>query len=80
MHNTYDPAKTAGQTEFRGCMSDHCMVCGPSGNSTLTNQNEKAILETGVHMHTSPPAAVIRSDHDSYKQGVYTTNSVGDFD
>jgi hypothetical protein len=62
-----------------------CMCCwgnGPSGNSTIVAQNnEKGILETGLFhllgMHTE---ADLGSMHDSCRQGIYATNSVGDND
>jgi hypothetical protein len=81
MHNTYDPAKQSGELEFHKCMSDNCAICGPSGNTTLIDHNEKGILESHlqgvISMHQQAP---LGSDHDSYKQGIYTTNSVGDND
>lgn len=48
MHNTYDPAKESGELEFHGCMSEHCAICGPSGNNTLIDHNEKGILESNL--------------------------------
>lgn len=81
MHNTYDPAKQAGETEFHRCMSEHCAICGPSGNTTLVDHNEKGILEVNLEgviaMHVQ---AELGSNHDSHKQGIYTTNSIGDND
>jgi hypothetical protein len=76
----YDPAKAEGDVEFHGCMSAHCMICGPSGNSTLTDHNEKGILETALHPLTAPRQAALGSNHDSQRQGIYRTNSAGDND
>jgi len=81
MSYVYDPAKQPCDPEFHPCMDcDMCKV-GPGGNSTLTENNEKGILETGIFkILTRHQFAELGSDHDSYKQGIYTTNSVGDHD
>lgn len=79
MHS-YDPAKVAGSPLFHPdeCC---CSICGPGGSSILTENNEKGILETDLAKrmqgHTQ---ASLRSNHDPFKQGIYTTNSVGDND
>jgi hypothetical protein len=80
MHNDYDPAKTPGDTTFHKCMSEHCAICGPAGNTTLIDHNEKGILESALHPLTAARQAALGSDHDSHKQGIYTTNSAGDND
>ena len=80
MNSDYDPAKTPGEVEFHRCMSAHCMICGPSGNTTLIDHNEKGILESALHPLTSPQRATLGSNHDGYRQGIYTTNSAGDSD
>jgi len=81
VHNTYDPAKQAGETEFHGCMSENCAICGPSGNTTLIDHNEKGMqesfLQSVISMHQS---AELGSDHDGFRQGIYGTNSMGDND
>ena len=45
---------------------------GPAGNSTLTNANEKGILETGLFramgLHQT---AELGSDHNSHREGIY---------
>lgn len=45
---------------------------GPAGNSTLTNANEKGILETGLFramgLHQT---AELGSEHNSHREGVY---------
>lgn len=79
MHNRYDPAKQAGELEFHKCMSENCAICGPAGNTTLINQNEKGIQETHV-LGITHTQAELGSDHDSQRQGIYRTNSVGDND
>lgn len=81
MHNTYDPALQSGEVEFHKCMSEHCAICGPSGNSTLTDHNEKGILETNLHgVISTHQRAELGSTHDAHRQGIYTTNSQGDND
>jgi hypothetical protein len=81
MHNTYDPAKVAGETEFHHCMSEHCSICGPSGNTTLVDHNEKGIQESHlIEVIALHRQAELGSDHDSYREGIYTTNSIGDND
>jgi hypothetical protein len=56
-------------------------IDGPGGNSTLTENNEKGILETHVfEVIARKHVADLRPNHDSHKQGIYTTNSVGDND
>lgn len=80
MSYSYDPAKHACDPLFSPCVCQFSIE-GPGGNSTLTENNEKGIQETKLHqvisMHTQ---AALGSDHDSWKQGIYTTNSVGDND
>jgi len=45
---------------------------GPAGNSTLTNANEKGILETGLFRAMSlHQVSELGSDHNSYRQGAY---------
>ena len=49
---------------------------GPAGNSTLTNANEKGILETGLFRAMSlHQGAELSSDHESYREGIYGDNS-----
>ncbi len=79
-HDLYDPAKQPGQPMFH---PDYCCcaICGPGGNTTLIENNEKGILETHVFdvlsMHQQ---AELGSNHDPERQGIYRTNSVGDND
>lgn len=47
MH-VYDPAKQACDPTFRPCMDCDMCTVGPGGNSTLAENNEKGILETGL--------------------------------
>lgn len=78
----YDPATEACSPYY------HVIPCtctlplnGPGGNINLRENNEKGILETNlsrvIAMHQY---ADLSSDHDSQRQGIYRTNSVGDRD
>lgn len=45
---------------------------GPAGNSTLTNGNEKGILEAGLFRAMSlHQASELGSEHNSHRQGIY---------
>lgn len=79
-HKNYDPAKVAGSPLFHPdeCC---CAICGPGGTSTHTENDEKGILETNLAKVISGHVyAALGSNHDSHKQGIYTTNSIGDND
>jgi hypothetical protein len=54
---------------------------GPGGKTTNVENNEKGILDGSVlRVVDTCEYAALGSDHDSYRQGIYTTNSVGDRD
>lgn len=58
-----------------------CEICGPGGNSTLIENNEDGIQHMYVtHCMQGHQQAELRSNHDSYKQGIYKSNSIGDND
>ena len=81
MSHTYDPAKQPCDPVFYPCMDCDMCIAGPGGNTTLIENNEKGILETGLFkVIARHQQAELGSDHDSQKQGVYATNSVGDND
>lgn len=81
MSHTYDPAKQACDPQFYPCMDCDLCAVGPSGNTITIENNEKGILESGLFkVIARHQQAELGSDHDSYKQGIYTTNSVGDND
>lgn len=53
----------------------------PGGNTTQVMWNEKVNLDSFVASVASTPAgASLPSSHDAFKQGIYRTNSVGDYD
>lgn len=82
MAHLYDPAKGPCDPRFYvydcpGCMSP----AGPGGTTTNIENNEKGILESRLfEVISRHQQAELGSDHDSHKQGIYTTNSVGDND
>ena len=64
------------------CPCTCCWGNGPSGNSMIVAQNnEKGILETGLfEVIGRHQEALLGSNNDPYRQGIYGTNSVGDND
>lgn len=53
----------------------------PGGNTTQVMWNEKVNLDSLVmRVAAAPKGASLPSNHDAFKQGIYATNSVGDFD
>lgn len=81
-HTNYDPAKQACDPLYHPLCAGYDMcIAGPGGVSTFTENNEKGILETGLQQIIARhQRAELGSDHDSFKQGIYTTNSMGDAD
>lgn len=80
-HTDYDPAKAAGSTEFHTEFCPCCRAVGPAGTTTNIEHDEKAMQEQRLQGVISyHRQAELGSDHDSHKQGIYTTNSVGDND
>lgn len=55
-------------------------IAGPGGTSTLTENNEKGILEAVVFrtMDTYKQAE-LGSSHDSHAQGIYSSNGGGKY-
>lgn len=81
MSNNYDPAKQACDPLYYPCMDCDMCIAGPGGNRNNIENNEKGILETGLQKVISRHRyAALGSDHDASRQGIYTTNSVGDRD
>lgn len=81
-HNLYDPAKMSGPTSFGPKYGyEECWGAGPGGKTTNIENNEKGILEEGLQMVISRHQnSYMSSDHDTYKQAIYRTMSVGDND
>jgi hypothetical protein len=82
MAHIYDPAKGPCDPKFYYCVHEgQPCIAGPGGNTTLIENNEKGMLETEVFkVIARHQQAALGSNHDSQKQGIYATNSVGDND
>lgn len=82
MGYNYDPAKVSGDPTYHAPgYPQHPTIVGPGGKTTNIENNEKGILETSLAgVIVAHQQAELGSDHDSFKQGIYTTNSVGDND
>lgn len=81
MARNYDPAKEPCSPEWY--IDPECYsIDGPAGNDTLTENNEKGILETNLFdtIRYMPKMAELGSSHDPERQGIYRTNSAGDND
>jgi len=77
----YDPAKQPCDPRFTPCGDCDMCSAGPGGTTTHIENNEKGILETGLfRVIARHQYAALGSDHDSQRQGIYATNSVGDRD
>jgi hypothetical protein len=79
-HNP-QPALYSGHYE---CALDGCPQCAtatPGGTTNRVMWDEKGVLDNTVYrLAQAPKGASLPSSHDSHKQGIYTTNSVGDYD
>lgn len=79
MAHDYDPAKSPCSPLY-----DHphpCLICGPGGRTTNIENNEKGILESYLKdSMANGTQAALRSNHDGFRQGIYTSNSMGDND
>jgi hypothetical protein len=85
-HEKIDAAKQAPPALFMPAFHDMedydpMNIGGPGGQTINSENNEKGILESGLQRVISRhQQAMLGSNHDSFKQGIYTTNSVGDND
>lgn len=70
-HNDYDPAKKAGETNWKS--EPKFDPSGPSGNETLIDHNEKAILETFLHGVPHKDSSALKKE-SGHRQGVYGEN------
>lgn len=82
-----DPAKEpAKDAKFKSALQDpgdwaEENPVGPGGKTTNIENDERGILTQGLFkVIAKHKYADLGSDHDSHKQGVYRTNSVGDRD
>lgn len=85
-HEKLDPAKQAPNPLFMPAFRDMedydpMNIGGPGGQTINSENNEKGILESGLQRVIARHVQhELGSNHDSHKQGIYTTNSVGDND
>lgn len=78
--HAYDPAKEPCSPLYQPHVCEYSIE-GPGGNSTLTENNEKGIQETKLfEVMSYHQTAALGSEHDSHRQGIYSTNSIGDND
>lgn len=76
----YDPAKTPGEPTYSPDPRMN-LIDGPGGNNQLIENDEKGILETSLQPYvTGRQEAALGSEHDGFRQGIYSTNSMGDND
>lgn len=85
MAQIYDPAKTAGNpnyVEYRlGIEAVPPAAPGPGGTTTNVENNEKGIQETELfQVMARSKRADLRSDNDTYRQGIYRSTSMTDQD
>lgn len=82
----YDPAKQAcseNYEEYGDYLETRIPYTnqGPGGKTTNIENDEKGILDGSVlRVVDTTCYAALGSDHDSFRQGIYTTNSMGDRD
>lgn len=83
-HYTYNPATGYCDPVYGpvfGCTEPCCAGATPAGNTTLIQANEKGVQEwNNQNVISKHRYAELGSDHDSFRQGIYGTNSVGDRD
>ena len=59
-------------TDMQDWGGSHMEPAGPAGNSTLTNANERGILDTGLFRAMAlHQTAELGSDHNSHREGIY---------
>lgn len=84
VHKVYNPATDHAEVEYGpvfGCTEPCCAGATPGGNNTLIVGNEKGVQEwNNLNVIKRNTFSELGSDHDSFKQGIYTTNSRGDRD
>lgn len=77
---THNPAPGTMAPDW-GCTEPCCLAAGPGGTTTRVMWDEKGILDSSVYRQAQTPGGEsLQSKHDAHRQGIYGTNSVGDFD
>lgn len=78
---TYNYPGDGTQANLWPCNEPCCQGITPGGTTNRVTWDEKGVLDSYVrHCAVTPAPASLPANHDSYKQGIYTTNSVGDYD
>lgn len=63
------------------CNEPCCAGVTPGGRTNNVMYDEKGVLDSYVrHCAQTPAGQSLPASHDVHKQGIYTTNSVGDYD
>jgi len=80
----YSPAKNPAQGTMApdwGCTEQCCAAATPGGTTNRVMWDEKGVLDSNVYRVAQAPAGQsLPAAHDAHKQGIYKTNSVGDYD
>lgn len=80
----YSPTKNPAPgtvTPDWGCTEQCCAAATPGGKTNIVLWDEKGVLDSNVYRVAQAPApASLPANHDTYKQGIYGTNSIGDYD
>lgn len=78
----YDPAKQPCPPLYEILPTENTLpMNGPGGTENRIENNERGILQTHLfEVIARHEYADLGSDHDSQRQGIYATNSVGDRD
>jgi len=73
MAHLYNPAKEACDPTYHPLCAGYDMcVAGPGGRTSNIENNEKGILETGLHQVMSRvKRADLGHEHSSFRQGIY---------
>lgn len=83
-HYNYNPTHNPAPgtvTPTWGCTEPCCAGATPGGTTTRVMWDEKGVLDSRVYRLAQAPAGEsLPAAHDAHKQGIYKTNSVGDYD
>lgn len=64
-----------------GCTEQCCAAATPGGTTNRVMWDEKGVLDSNVYrVAQAPGGESLRANNDAFRQGVYGTNSVGDYD
>lgn len=69
-----DEGLESRNTDMQDWGGSHMEPAGPAGNSTLTNANERGILDAGLfRVMALRQVSELGSDHDSHAVGIYAS-------